>query len=437
MPSFNFKGKALVQNFHLLVPYHELKPVKSKSLTAKVSLHDNLVVHGDNLKALKSLLPYYHGKVKCIYIDPPYNTGNEKWVYNDNVSSPMIQEWLGKVVDREDLTRHDKWLCMMMPRLKVLREFLRDDGAIFASIDDNEVHWLRGLMDEVFGEENFVATFMWEKRTTRENRRVFSFNHDYVICYGRSKANFEASRNLLPITEEIRGRYSNPDNDPRGEWQSVSMNAQAGHATEEQFYKIKTPSGRALEPPPGRCWVVTQDRFREMVADNRIWFGADGDNVPREKVFMSETRQGITPHTIWTADEVGTTDSATKDLMDIFSGKSVYETPKPLNLIKRIVQISSGPEDIVLDAFGGSGTTGHAVLALNKSDLAHRRFILIESEDYADGLTAERLRRVVDGVPRAKDEAIRKGLGGSFSFVEMGHPNEVRGNAESREAPVL
>ena len=156
MPSLNFKGKALVQNFHLLVPYHELKPVKSKSLTPKVSLHDNLVVHGDNLKALKSLLPYYHGKVKCIYIDPPYNTGNEDWVYNDNVSSPMIQEWLGKVVDREDLTRHDKWLCMMMPRLKLLREFLTDDGVIFVSIDDNEVHWLRGLMDEVFGEENFV-----------------------------------------------------------------------------------------------------------------------------------------------------------------------------------------------------------------------------------------------------------------------------------------
>ena len=157
MPSLNFKGKALVQNFHLLVPYHELKPVKSKSLTAKVSLHDNLVVHGDNLKALKSLLPYYHGKVKCIYIDPPYNTGNENWVYNDNVSSPMIQEWLGKVVDREDLTRHDKWLCMMMPRLKLLREFLSDDGVIFVSIDDNEVHRLRELMDEVFGEENFAA----------------------------------------------------------------------------------------------------------------------------------------------------------------------------------------------------------------------------------------------------------------------------------------
>src|SRR5712692_6608212 len=166
MPSLNFKGKALVQNFHLLVPYHELKLVKSKSLTPKPSLHDNLVVHGDNLKALKALLPYYHGKVKCIFIDPPYNTGNEGWVYNDNVSSPMMQEWLGKVVDREDLTRHDKWLCMMWPRLKILRELLVQDGVIFVSIDDNEIHRLREAMDEIFREDNFVGTFVWKRRAS-------------------------------------------------------------------------------------------------------------------------------------------------------------------------------------------------------------------------------------------------------------------------------
>ena len=188
MPSINFKGKALVQNFHLLVPYHELKTVKSKSLTSKVSLHDNLVVHGDNLKALKALLPYYHGKVKCIYIDPPYNTGNEKWVYNDNVSSPMIQEWLGKVVDREDLTRHDKWLCMMMPRLKLLRELLSDDGLIFVSIDSNEVAHLRLLMDEVFAPENFLADIAWEKRYTRSNNaKLFYSLKDTILVYRRSE----------------------------------------------------------------------------------------------------------------------------------------------------------------------------------------------------------------------------------------------------------
>lgn len=186
MPSIQFKGKALVQNFHLVVPYHGLKLVKAKGLSAKPSLHDNLVVHGDNLKALKSLLPYYHGKVKCIYIDPPYNTGNENWIYNDNVSSPMMQEWLGKVVDREDLTRHDKWLCMMMPRLKLLREFLTDDGAILVSIDDNEVHRLRALMDEVFGEDNFITTVIWQKVFAPKNTaKYFSEDHDYVLVYAR------------------------------------------------------------------------------------------------------------------------------------------------------------------------------------------------------------------------------------------------------------
>src|SRR3990167_89131 len=190
MPSLNFKGKALVQNYHLLVPYHELKPVKSKSLTDKVSLHDNLVVHGDNLKALKALLPTYHGKVKCIYIDPPYNTGNEGWAYNDNVNSPMLQDWLGKAVDKEDLTRHDKWLCMMTPRLKLLQELLADDGAIFISIDDNEQHHLRILMEDVFGEDNFIEEFIWRSRlgkgATSQNTAKL---HEYIIAYAKDIEN--------------------------------------------------------------------------------------------------------------------------------------------------------------------------------------------------------------------------------------------------------
>jgi adenine-specific DNA-methyltransferase len=200
MPSLNFKGKALVQNFHLLVPYHELKLVKSKSFTPKVSLHDNLVVHGDNLKALKSLLPYYAGKVKCIYIDPPYNTGKEKWVYNDNVSSPMIQEWLGKVVDREDLTRHDKWLCMTWPRLRVLKDFLTDDGIILISIDDNEGHHLRIAMDEIFGEEHFIAQVVWEKGR-KNDAKLFSTGHEYMLVYARSLARL---RELKTVWRETR-----------------------------------------------------------------------------------------------------------------------------------------------------------------------------------------------------------------------------------------
>jgi adenine-specific DNA-methyltransferase len=204
MPTLNFKGKALVQNFHLLVPFHELKPVKAKSETAKPSLHDNLVVHGDNLKALKALLPYYHGKVKCIYTDPPYNTGKEEWRYNDNVNSPMMQEWLGKVVDREDLTRHDKWLCMMMPRLKLLREFLTEDGVIFVSIDDNEVHRLRELLDEVFSEENFVGTIVW-RNVTDNNPTNISTEHEYLFCYARRKAALAPSWKAvaLPVKDKL------------------------------------------------------------------------------------------------------------------------------------------------------------------------------------------------------------------------------------------
>lgn len=222
MPSLNFKGKALVQNFHLVVPYHELKLVKSKSLTQKPSLQDNLVVHGDNLKALKSLLPYYHGRVKCIYIDPPYNTGNEDWVYNDNVSSPMIQEWLGKVVDREDLTRHDKWLCMMMPRLKLLREFLTDDGVIFVSIDDVEMHKLRCLMDEVFTEEGFLAVFVRKRRLSTGMRgQPVSPDHEYVVGFARSLESVD-------LTGTKRRAEDYPLKDSEGRYRSTDLTVGMG-----------------------------------------------------------------------------------------------------------------------------------------------------------------------------------------------------------------
>ena len=217
MPTLQFKGRVFVENHDLTVPFHELQPVRSKGLSAKASLHDNLIVEGDNLAALKALLPTYQGKVKCIYIDPPYNTGNEGWAYNDNVNSPMMQDWLGKVVDREDLTRHDKWCCMMLPRLKLLRELLRDDGAIFVSIDDNEVHHLRALMDEVFGEENFVATAIWQKVFSPKNTaKYFSEDHDFLLVYARR---IEAwLPNLLERSGQAVQRYKNPDNDVRGPW---------------------------------------------------------------------------------------------------------------------------------------------------------------------------------------------------------------------------
>jgi adenine-specific DNA-methyltransferase len=303
---------------------------------------------------------------------------------------------------------------------------------MFISIDDGEALNLRRLADEVFGEENFVATFIWEKRTTRENRRVFSFNHDYVVCYAKSKEVFELTRNLLPLTEEARARYKNPDNDPRGPWQSVSLNAQAGHATTSQFYEITTPGGRVLAPPPGRCWSVTEPRLRELIADNRIWFGADGNNVPRIKVFLSEANEGLTPHTLWTADEVGTTDSAKKALIDLFDGRAVYDTPKPVALIQRLCHIATRAWDgeIVLDFFAGSGSTGEAILDLNCKDGGNRRFIIVqlpealdpananekEAAEFCDAtgkprtlveITKERVRRVAERLDKAEHSGTR------------------------------
>ena len=236
------------------------------------------------------------------------------------------------------------------------------------------------MCDEIFGEENFVATFVWEKRTTRENRRVFSFNHDFILCYAKNKDLFQSSRNLLPFSEETLERYQNPDDDPRGVWQSVSLNAQAGHATPSQFYDTTTPSGRTLSPPPGRCWSVTKKRLQDLVDDNRVWFGKNGDSVPRLKSFLSESSRGLTPHTIWKADEVGTNDAAKKSLIDLFSGKVVMDAPKPVDLIKRIIGISTNREtnDLVLDFFAGSCTTAQAVVEMNSEDRGNRRFIVIQ-----------------------------------------------------------
>lgn len=395
MATLNWIGKEAVANHDKEVPFKLLEKVPAASVGKESK---NLIIHGDNLEALKALMPFYKGKVKCIYIDPPYNTGNEGWVYNDKVNSPKIREWLKKVVggEGEDLTRHDKWLCMMYPRLKLLRDLLTDDGAIFVSIDDNEHSHLREIMEEIFGEQNFVATFIWEKRTTRENRRVFSFNHDFIVCYAKNRPAFELTRGDLPLTEEVHERYSNPDNDPRGPWQSVSLNAQAGHGTASQFYSILTPSGRSLEAPRGRCWSVTKPRLEELIADGRVWFGANGNNVPRLKKFLNESTRGLTPHTLWSAKEVGTTDLATKQVQELLGGTEKFETPKPVQLIERIIQIASFKDSIILDSFAGSGTTGHAVLDLNKTDGGKRQFIMVEMEErVAEKVTAERVKRAI------------------------------------------
>jgi adenine-specific DNA-methyltransferase len=397
-------------------------------------LHDNLVVHGDNLKALKALLPYYHGKVKCIYIDPPYNTGNEGWVYNDNVNSPMMQDWLGKVVDREDLTRHDKWLCMMMPRLKLMRDFLSDDGVICISIDDNEMHRLRELMDEIFGEENFVATIIWEKvYSPKSSARFFSENHDYIVVYARRKESFDLG--LLPRTEEANARYENPDNDKRGPWKPGDLSARNPYS--KGIYSIKCPRGRVIKgPPPGNYWRVSEEKLWRLHDDKRIWWGEDKNQVPAIKRFLSEVKQGLVPETIWTYKEVGHTQDAKRSLLDIFGDDfRVFTTPKPVELIKRIVRLSTDEECIVMDAFAGSATTAQAVLELNKETQSTRHFVLIESEDYADSLTAERIRRVIKGVPKAKDENLNKGYDGTFTYVDVGNAMHMESLLKGSKLP--
>lgn len=387
----------------------------------------NVIIEGENLEVLKLLQKAYYGKVKLIYIDPPYNTGGE-FVYPDNFKEGLADylRYSGQVDEdgfklsantETDGRYHSKWLSMMYPRLFLARNLLREDGVMFVSIDDHEVHNLRALLHEIFGEENFITTFIWEKRTTRENRRAFSISHDFIVCVARNKDAFEVGRGMLPLSDEAAKRYSNPDDDPRGEWQSVSLNAQAGHATKEQFYEITTPGGRTLSPPPGRCWSVTKPRFEELVQDNRVWFGADGANVPRLKHFRAEASDGLTPHTLWKASEVGTNDSAKKHLLGLLGDDAAFDTPKPVELIKRIVQIGApAADDLVLDFFAGSGTTCEAVAVATHEDHVQRRYLAVQlPEPFEDregnlaGLLRARVRAAYERIdaeaPRLGDEA--------------------------------
>ena len=412
MAHLQFKGKVFVQNHHLAVKYHELVPVKSKSLTDKVSLHDNLIIHGDNLKALKALLPMYAGKVKCIYIDPPYNTGNENWVYNDNVTSPMMQDWLGKVVDREDLTRHDKWLCMMMPRLKLLRELLREDGVLFISIDDNEIHRLRMLLEEVFGVENFLAILPRRIKTGGGSAaNHFAIEHDYVIAYSRNR---EALHPLyVPHDEEYAKRFSEEDDKGKFFWDTMERSY-----TQTKAYTIEAPDGTILKGN----WFRSKSRFEDDLEEGEVRFLSKEDGGWSVQ-FKQRIGKGRKIRSLMHQKEFKST---AKELQELgLEGAFLY--PKPTHLIKLLIRASCPDRhSIVLDSFAGSGTTAHATLALNNEDGGKRRFILIECEDYANSITAERLRRVIAGVPDARNEPLREGLGGSFSFFELGKPIELQ-----------
>ena len=418
MPTLNFKGKTFVQNHHLAVKFQQLVPRVDLSVTDRHSLHDNLIVQGDNLAALKALLPTYAGRVKCVYIDPPYNTGNESWAYNDNVNAPMIQSWLGKVVDKEDLTRHDKWLCLMMPRLKLLRELMREDGVIFVSIDDNEQHHLRLLMDEIFGADNFVTNIIWEKKYSPQNdAKYFSDMHDFVICYAKKIDGWD--RNLIQRTEKQDKAYQNTDNDARGIWKASDLTR--SEYRERDFYGITTPSGKIVHPAKGRSWSRPPEEIERLRNDDRLWFGKNGDAIPSLKRFLTEVKEGTVPVTLWGRKDVGDNQEGKKQLIEIFpETNEPFATPKPTNLIKRIIEIATNAGDIILDSFAGSATTAQSVLELNKEDGGNRKFILVEMEDYANTITAERVRRVIKGVPTAKNAAVKKGLGGTFSYFELG-----------------
>jgi adenine-specific DNA-methyltransferase len=420
MPELNWIGKDKVINHDKELPYRVLKADPKLSVGDK---SDNLIINGDNLEALKSLMPTYYNQVKCIYIDPPYNTNNDSWVYSDRVNSPQIKAWINKVVgpEGEDLCRHDKWLCMMYPRLKLLHQLLKDDGVIFVSIDDNEQHNLRQIMDEIFGARNFVANIIWQKNySPRNDAKYFSDMHDHIVVYAKKKnIGTELNgweRKLLARTSGQDALYKNPDNDPRGVWMSDNLSVKTYSAAND--YEITTPAGRKVKPPVSRVWSVSPVKFDELVKDNRIWFGKDGKGMPRMKRFLTEVKQGTVPVTLWLREDVGDNQEAKRELNAVLAGTdNKFETPKPSRLIKQIIRIATDENDIVLDSFAGSGTTGHAVLELNKEDGGKRKFIEVELEQgIAEHVTAHRARKVIEGYDGARHPG---GTGGDFRYLDL------------------
>lgn len=416
MPQFTWIGKDKVEHHDKDLPFRVLKPNKELS----VGESENLLIEGDNLEALKALMPFYYNKVKCVYIDPPYNTGNEKWIYNDKVNAPQIKAWLNKVVgaEGEDLCRHDKWLCMMYPRLKLLRELLAEDGVIFVSIDDNEQSNLKQIMDEIFGEQNFVVNIIWQKKYAASNdAKYFSDNHDFILCYVKNKNENGWIRNLLPRTEKQNSLYKYDSNDGKGLWRPDNLTVKTYSANYD--YPITNPvTGKEYLPTNGRSWMTNKNTIEKWIAEGRVFFGKDGKGAPQLKRYLNEVQQGTVPLTIWTYDEVGHTDEARKELKQIFKEeKSPFQTPKPTRLMKRIIQLATNKEGIILDSFAGSGTTGQAVLELNKDDGGNRKFILVELEnDIARNVTAKRLHKVIQGYEGAM---FPKGTGQGLQYLDL------------------
>ena len=375
---------------------------------------DNLIIEGDNFDALRALRMSHKGAIRCIYIDPPYNTGNRDFVYND------------RFVDKTHRFRHSLWLEFMYRRLQLAKDLLADDGVIFVSIDDNELFRLGMLMDRVFGEDNFIANVIWQKAYAPKNSaKHFSDDHEYIVVFARVASHWVP--NQLPRTSAQDSAYKNPDNDPRGVWRADGMSARNYYS--KGTYAVECPSGRLVAgPPSGRYWVYSEDKFKELDRDGRIWWGIDGNNNPAVKRFLSEVKQGVVPQTLWTYGEVGHTQDAKKQLLDVLQFESsgdVFSTPKPVQLMERILRIATRPDDTVLDFFAGSGTLAQAVAKLNAEDGGNRKFILVSSteatEDAPDknlcrDVCAQRVRRVLGGYTNAKGDAVA-GLGGGFAYL--------------------
>lgn len=397
---------------------HNLKPENRHS--------QNVYISGDNLDALQHLVKSYSSRVKVVYIDPPYNTGSDGFVYNDrfNFTADDLARRLDITPERAErvlsMTRrgsasHAAWLTFMLPRLSFARDLLTDDGVIFISIDDNEQANLKKLCDEVFGEECFVAQFIWEKRVNRENRRETSVRHDYVLCYSKKYYSDEIKRiNQLPMSGKALANYSNPDNDPRGLWKSDPAHAQAGHAVESQFYTVVAPNGKKHELPSGRCWIYNEEDMKKAIKDNCIWFGKDGNGVPRVKTYLNAKDRGLTPETLILAKDGSTNENAKNELKNMFDGVAVFETPKPVELIRHLLSMVS-KEGIVMDFFGGSSSTAQAVMELNLNNKGKMHYILVQlpekcstdSEAYKSGyrtideIGMERIKRAAKKIHEA------------------------------------
>lgn len=475
MPTLEWIGKQKVINHHQQVPYRVLERQYSFDAAGQ---HDedsgssNMIIHGDNLEALKSLLPLYEGAIKCIYIDPPYNTGNEGWVYNDNVNDPKIKKWLGEVVGKEgeDLSRHDKWLCMMYPRLKLLHKLLAEDGVIFISIDDAEYANLKLICDEIFGNGCFISNVSWQRTySTRNDSKGIVNEVEHIVVYSKTSGWMP---NKLSRTAEMDAKYKNPDNDV-SLWRTSDAFAPGAATHQGMVYAIQHPfTGKMLYPSNGACWRYQQKVMLEIMrgwcdyelkdiddAHERAIVCGVSDEAVREGVqaiVLSESLEvsaakaqavynrgqwprffftkggkggiarktylenvgGRLPTNLWTHTETGHTDEAKKQMLAIFNGRATFDTPKPTRLLERILQIAGDSETLILDSFAGSGTTAHAVLNMNKADGGNRKFILIEMMDYADSITAERVKRVISGYGEGKNAV--EGTDGDFSFYELG-----------------